>query len=118
MHSITKNCSDLLLFKQIVLVISKFFQISSRSLEQLFLTVGQNNFVNKIPNSNLKKLLGFINMQEKLENVLLRDSTVCHSFPFFPPPKAMKSVCQAVIFVCSLQPKAGFGFGNRFINQV
>ena len=58
-HSATKNCSDLSLFKQIVLVISKTFANSqpsalnfktfSRSLEQFFLTVGQNNFGNKIP---------------------------------------------------------------------
>ena len=32
-------------------MISKFFKISSRSLEQFVLTVGQNNFGNKIPNS-------------------------------------------------------------------
>ena len=44
MHSVTKNCSDVSLFEQIVLVISK-----SRSLEQFFLTVGQNNLGNKIP---------------------------------------------------------------------
>jgi hypothetical protein len=37
-HSVTKNCSDLSLFKSF-----------SRSLEQFFLTVGQNNFGNKIP---------------------------------------------------------------------
>ena len=35
-HSVTKNCSDLSLFEQIFLVI-------------FFLTVGQNNFGNKIP---------------------------------------------------------------------
>ena len=58
-HSVTKNCSDLLLFKQIVLVISIFLKILglhprisnffSQSLEQFFLRVGQNNFGNKIP---------------------------------------------------------------------
>jgi hypothetical protein len=37
-HSVTKNCSDLSDFKSF-----------SRSLEQFFLTVGQNNFGNKIP---------------------------------------------------------------------
>ena len=53
-HSVTKNCSDLSLFEQIVQVVSKFLQILSnfksfsRSLEQFFLTVGQNNFGNKI----------------------------------------------------------------------
>ena len=51
-HSVTKKCSELSLFEQIVLVISKFFQILglttsnfkhfSRSLEQIFLTEGQN----------------------------------------------------------------------------
>ena len=55
MHSVTRDCSDLSLF---VLVISKFLktlglqpQISKvfRSLDQFFLTVGQNNFGNKIP---------------------------------------------------------------------
>ena len=58
-HSVTKNCSDLSLFEQIVLVISKIWQILSlqpqiskvfyQSIEQFFLTVGQNNFGNKIP---------------------------------------------------------------------
>ena len=58
-HSVTKNCFDLSLFEQIVLVISKIlansrpsasnFKIFSRSLEQFSLTVGQNNFGNKIP---------------------------------------------------------------------
>ena len=57
-HSVTKNCSDLSPFEQIVLEISKFLKILglkpriwiffSRSLKQFFLTVGQNNFVNKI----------------------------------------------------------------------
>ena len=59
-HSVTKNCSHHLLFKQIVLVILKFLQIPSasnfkfflRSLEEFFLTVGQNNFGNKIPFPN------------------------------------------------------------------
>ena len=52
-NSVTKNCSDLSLFEQIVL--SKFLPSSSnfkffpRSLEYFFLTVGQNNFGNKIP---------------------------------------------------------------------
>ena len=46
-HSVTKICSDLSLFGYIVLVISKTF---SRSLEQFFLIVGQNNFDNKITN--------------------------------------------------------------------
>ena len=48
-HSDTKNCSELSLFEQIVLVISKFansqpsasnFKSFSQSLEQFFLTVG------------------------------------------------------------------------------
>ena len=51
-HSVTKNCSDLSLCEQIVLVISKPLQSFSRSLEQFFLTVGQNNFGNKIPLQN------------------------------------------------------------------
>ena len=52
-HSVTKNCSDLSLFEQIVLVVSKFLQslslhtqISkrfSRWVGQFFLTVVQNN---------------------------------------------------------------------------
>ena len=60
MYSVTKDCSDLSLFEQIVLVITQILQISrpsdskfksfSRSVEQFFLTVGQNNFGNKIPN--------------------------------------------------------------------
>ena len=51
-----KNCSDLSLFEQIVLVILKILPSASnlksfsRSLEQFFLTVGHNNFGNKIPN--------------------------------------------------------------------
>ena len=44
-HSVTKNCSDLSLFEQIVLMISKV-------VEQFFLTVGQNNFGNKILEQN------------------------------------------------------------------
>merc|ERR1711997_1210896 len=58
-HSVTKNCSDLSLFEQIVLVISKFLQILglqpriskffSITRTFFFLTVGQNNFGNKIP---------------------------------------------------------------------
>ena len=54
-RSATKNCSGISLFEQIVVVISKFLQILglqpqiSRSLEHFFLTVGQNNFGNKIP---------------------------------------------------------------------
>ena len=58
-HSVTKNCSDLSLFEQIILVILKLLQILglqpqiskkiSRSLEQFLLTEGQNNFGNKIP---------------------------------------------------------------------
>ena len=63
-HSFTQNCSDgsdLLLFESIILVISKILQVLSAfslefiffslSLEQFFLTVGQNNFGNKIPKS-------------------------------------------------------------------
>ena len=55
-HSVTKKCSDLSLFEQIVLVIENIFwnfqpsasnfKIFSRS--QFVLTVGQNNFGNKI----------------------------------------------------------------------
>ena len=58
-HFVTNNFSDLSLFQQIVLVISKFLQILGLQpriskvflgdLEQFFLTVGQNNFWNKIP---------------------------------------------------------------------
>ena len=57
-HSVTKNCFDLSLFKKIVIVISKYLQtlglqpqISKMFLikEHFFLTVGQNNFGNKIP---------------------------------------------------------------------
>ena len=62
-HSVTKNCSNLSLFEQIVPVISNFFANSwhsasnfkscSQSLEQFFLTVGQNNFGNKIQYSDI-----------------------------------------------------------------
>ena len=58
-HSVTKNCSDLSLFRQIVRCDLKLFENSqppalnfksfSQSLEQFSLTVGQNNFGNKIP---------------------------------------------------------------------
>ena len=58
-HSVIKNCSDLSLFEWIVLVISKILKIPrpsasnfkkfSRSLEQFFLIICQNNFGNKIP---------------------------------------------------------------------
>ena len=44
-----KNWSDLSLFEWILLVISKILGLQSRSLEQSFLTLGQNNFGNKIP---------------------------------------------------------------------
>ena len=57
-HSVTKNCSDLSQFENFVLVISKILQILALQpqiskvfldhLEQ-FVTVGQNNFGNKIP---------------------------------------------------------------------
>ena len=56
---LSKNCSDLSLCGQIALVFFKIFTNSqalalnfkslSRSLEYFFLTVGQNNFGNKIP---------------------------------------------------------------------
>ena len=62
---VTKNYSDLSLFEQIVLVISKVFTNSrpsasnfksfSQSLEQFFLTVGQNNFGNKRPFTSEEK---------------------------------------------------------------
>ena len=47
----TKNYSDLSLFEQIVLVISNFLQILGLQprISKFFLTVGQNNFGNKIP---------------------------------------------------------------------
>ena len=58
-YPVTKNCSDLSLFEQIFLVISKFLQIlglqspiskkKSQLLAQFVLTVGQHNFGNKIP---------------------------------------------------------------------
>ena len=59
-HSVTKNCSDLSLFESIVLVITKFCKFLAFSLQfqkffSIFLTVGQNNFGNKIPNDILKK---------------------------------------------------------------
>ena len=48
-HSVTKNCSEILVFDL------KNFQPWSfcRSLEQIFLTIGQNNFGNKIPELTL-----------------------------------------------------------------
>ena len=52
---LTKSCSDLSLFEEIVLVISNSqpsasnFKKFSPSLEEFFLTVGHNNFGNKIP---------------------------------------------------------------------
>ena len=55
MHSVAKICSDLSLFEQIFLVISKFLQILvlyksfPLSLEQFFLAVGRKDFGNKIP---------------------------------------------------------------------
>ena len=55
-HSITKIGSDYSLLEQIVPLISKFLQIIGlqpriflNSIEQFFLTVGQNHFENKIP---------------------------------------------------------------------
>ena len=63
-HSVTKKCSDLSLFEQIVLVISKFLEIFSRSLEHFFLTVGQNNFGNKIPFTDV------VNWFLQLKNVI------------------------------------------------
>ena len=51
-HSVTKNCSDLSLFGWTVAnsrpSVSNF-KTFSQSLKQFFLTVGQNNFGNKIP---------------------------------------------------------------------
>ena len=57
-HSVTKNCSDLSLFEQIVLVISKLLQILGLQpriskvfsiTRTIFFTVGQNNYGNKVP---------------------------------------------------------------------
>ena len=58
-HTVTKNCSDLSLFDQIVLVISKIsknswpsapnFKSFSQSLEQFYLTEGQTNYGKRIP---------------------------------------------------------------------
>ena len=55
-HSVAKNCSDLSLFEYLVLVIfansrpsAWNFESFSQSLEQFFLTVGQDNVGNKIP---------------------------------------------------------------------
>ena len=68
-----KNCTDFSLFEEIVLVISKNI---CRTLEQFFLTVGQNNFGNKTPfltfsafskyqllNSNCSIVLNMRNLQ-------------------------------------------------------
>ena len=48
-HSVTKNCSDISLFEQIVLLISRFLQILGLRfrISKVFLTVGQNNFENE-----------------------------------------------------------------------
>ena len=65
-----KNCSDLSLFEQIVLVILKILRSASnlksfsRSLEQFFLTVGHNNFGNKIP--NLQNTISFAEAQRRI----------------------------------------------------
>ena len=83
-HSVTKNCSDLSLFEQIVLVISKFLQILGLQpwiskvfldqVEQFFLTIGQNNFGNKIPflrktiMSGLEHQLSFVTFTNKQIN--------------------------------------------------
>ena len=58
-HSVTKNCSALSMFEKKSSSDLKLFENSppsasdlksfSRSLEQFFLTVGQNNYGNKIP---------------------------------------------------------------------
>ena len=66
-----KNCSSdrekLLKFE----AESREFSKLLRSLEQFIQTVkGQNNFWNNY-NSNWKKILGFRNLQEKLENVFI-----------------------------------------------
>ena len=62
MHYFSKHWSDLSLFKEIVLLISKFLQI-------LELTVGQNNFENKIP--FLKSILCIKHTVANVHNDLL-----------------------------------------------
>ena len=60
-HSVTKHCFDLSLFEQIVLVISK---------NSAFLTYSWRFLIsNKLEQLKFKleKILGFTNMQEKLE---------------------------------------------------
>ena len=56
-HSVTKNCSDLSLYKLFFIDLKNFansristssFKSFSQSLGQFFLTIGQNNFGNKI----------------------------------------------------------------------
>ena len=48
-HSVTKNCSSDLKHFANSRPSASNFKSFSRSLEQFFLTVGQNNFDNKIP---------------------------------------------------------------------
>ena len=63
-HSVAKNRSDLSLFEEIALVISKIqpriFKSFSRSLKQFFLTVGQNNFGIKICTKTLPSTLATV----------------------------------------------------------
>ena len=80
------------MFKQIVLGISKFLQILSLQprISKFFLTVGRNNFDNKIPNTNswpsVSKLFliprAFFSYKRKLEMLMLHTNICPFRFGF------------------------------------
>ena len=80
-HSVTKNCSDLSLFGWTVAnsrpSVSNFKSFS-QSLKQFFLTVGQNNFGNKIPFGkfvNYLLPLFFVHTVDKMEERCVWEAT-------------------------------------------
>ena len=108
MHSVTKNCSsDLKIFANSRPSASNFKSFS-RSQEQFFLTVGQNNFQN-IPSlcnpwqrlSHIKKL--------GVSSYTLGDLTI-----FFHISKSSNSFTNfELLYYSSVRPKFGIGIRNR-----
>ena len=119
------NCSSDLKFFANSLPSASNFKSFSRSLKQFFLTVGQNNFSNKIPFTVIKKLsfwryltsgsitIHFWDLDDySLKSVTYNDSinykvpTICYSLIFFQMicflRKRTKIRCLTFRYTCSL----------------
>ena len=98
-----KNCSDLILFENIVQVIWKFLQIlncqpwickiCSQLLEQFFLTVSQNSFRHKLPISPCVLVFPFFYFGLWLNLSCTRIATI-HRFIFFKQVFISPPTCQ------------------------